>query len=148
MAQLEREASLDSSEDPTSITNSSTVEGEHTIQPQEGQNDFLEDFDEAEEGRDEDEEEEDDKTLATTPDVEANHMFVGKDSSGDSQNLPNFSPEDINLLKIKLEEVIQSAGMPVNLENDHDMIKGIVLFFRLKPGIRKLKRKWSTSNPK
>ncbi|XP_059088554.1 uncharacterized protein LOC131884711 [Tigriopus californicus] len=118
MAQLEREASLDSSEDQTSITNSSTVEGEHTIQPQEGQNDFLNDFDEAEERDEDDEEEEDDKTLATTPDVESSNMVFGKESLNDAQNLPNFSPEDINLLKIKLEEA-QTRNTEIEEEMDH-----------------------------
>ena len=92
MAQLEREASFDSSE-PTSITNSSTVEGEHTIQgPGRG---------EVEVNPDEDEEE-DDRTLATTPDEEAGQR---QRRTSLDENAQSFSPEDINLLKSKLEEV-------------------------------------------
>eukprot|EP00095_Tigriopus_kingsejongensis_P004757 maker-scaffold510_size151595-snap-gene-0.42 protein:Tk04757 transcript:maker-scaffold510_size151595-snap-gene-0.42-mRNA-1 annotation:"PREDICTED: uncharacterized protein LOC664255 isoform X4" len=114
MAQLEREASIDSSEDPTSITNSSTVEGEHTIQsPDDRKRNFNADFE------DEDDEE-DDKTLATTPEMEQNPMFQDereKDVIG-AQSMQNFSPEDINLLKEKLE-VAQHRNTEIEEEMEY-----------------------------
>lgn len=113
MAQFERETSYDSSE-PTSITNSSTVEGEHTIHNPE---------EESSEHRGAvEEEEEDDRTLATTP--------TGEEDDGAASANPEmeellaedgvaaafgavsaarapgeFNADDINLLREKLEEV-------------------------------------------
>ena len=95
MAQLEREASFDSSE-PTSITNSSTVEGEHTIQGP-GRSGA-----EANDEVNDDDEEEDDRTLATTPDEDVGNR---QRRTSLDENAQSFSPEDINLLKSKLEEV-------------------------------------------
>jgi hypothetical protein len=77
MAQFEQETSYDSSE-PNSITNSSTQEGEHTIQgdeeeeeEEEGAVDALADdevkVDLKETVVEEEEEDEDERTLATTP---------------------------------------------------------------------------------
>lgn len=109
MAQLEREASLDSSE-ATSITASSTQEGELTIQSQTRKQDPHQQQDEL----DEDEE---DRTLATTPEMEEVPSKQNDESHEDiigvrrlardpnKKVLTDFSSDDIMLLKKKLEEV-------------------------------------------
>ena len=93
MAQLEREASYDSSE-PTSITNSSTQEGELTIQHE----DKEDEVGEAKENNAEEEEEDEDRTLATTPEGEL-------DRRQQEEQLSEFSTSDMMLLRQKLEEV-------------------------------------------
>ena len=105
MAQLEREASLDSSE-ATSITNSSTQEGELTIQHDKSINKGDEEDDDAE------------RTLATTPEMEevtSNSTPAADDcemegirrlaKDPNKKVLTDFSSDDIMLLKKKLEEV-------------------------------------------
>ena len=105
MAQFEREASYDSSE-PTSITNSSTVEGEHTIQ-KEGREEQGE-----EEVVEEEEEEEEDRTLATTPaEEEEEEQEDAMTMEEKSQVLGEFTSDDIGLLRKKLEEVIWPSLM-------------------------------------
>ncbi len=105
MAQLEREASYDSSE-PTSMTNSSTQEGELTIQgPEELQR--KDDVGEEEQmHQQEDEEDEDeDKTLATTPDEEGKEKVATTVPAFDETPDKEFSVDDMVLLRQKLEEV-------------------------------------------
>ena len=118
MNQFAREASYDSSE-PTSITNSSTVEGEHTIQNPDRRAAEEDDDDDLEHRFDEEEEEED-RTLATTPVEEEDDagLRAAAAQSGDlvddedvakmgekSALLNEFNAEDIGLLRQKLEEV-------------------------------------------
>ncbi len=87
MAQLERETSYDSSE-PTSMTNSSTQEGELTIQHEEKDDGGVNEMRE--------EEEEEDRTLATTPEGELEGIRPpGEDGLVD----------DMLILRKKLEEV-------------------------------------------
>ena len=119
MAQLEREASLDSSE-ATSITASSTQEGELTIQQQRSKQGEDGDYDEVEEREDVQQrhvdEDEDDRTLATTPEMEevqppneGHEDLIGVRRLARDPNkkvLTDFSSDDILLLKKKLEEVI------------------------------------------
>ena len=94
MAQLEREASFESSE-PTSISNSSTQEGELTIQ---GAKDNSEVQVETPGKEEEDGDDDDDRTLATTPEHELD--------TAQKQPSTEFTTESMELLKQKLEEVI------------------------------------------
>ncbi len=97
MAQLEREASYDSSE-PTSMTNSSTQEGELTIQHEEkGEGEGEEGRAKEEDGQEEEEEEEEDRTLATTPEGELERER--------KEEMTEFNTNDMMLLRQKLEEV-------------------------------------------
>ena len=101
MAQFERETSYDSSE-PTSITNSSTVEGEHTIQNPEEESEL--------EIRRREEEEEEDRTLATTPTGEEDNPpemeeLLAQGGVLGGRGPGEFNADDINLLREKLEEV-------------------------------------------
>ncbi len=93
LAQLEREAAgFDESSEPTSMTNSSTVEGEHTIQ---GQDDDV----------DEVEEDDDEQTLDGVQEVD---QPVDRNSPDvvETYSASNARPneDEIQLLRLKLEE--------------------------------------------
>lgn len=90
LAQLEREAAgFDESSEPTSMTNSSTVEGEHTIQGLEEEEETLDGIQEA----DVDDQAENEGEQRSSPDVVETY----------SSNLhPN--EDEIQLLRLKLEE--------------------------------------------
>ena len=133
MAQLEREAAgFDESSEPTSMTNSSTVEGEHTIQDVQN-------------------EDEDERTLnIEAAQAELNDKI--EEASEVAQEMIQAEPDvvetytnnlrpnedEIQLLRLKLEEV--------RIFFIHDFTKVLKLFFafRLNVKIESFKRRWET----
>ena len=133
MAQLEREAAgFDESSEPTSMTNSSTVEGEHTIQDVQN-------------------EDEDERTLnIEAAQAELNDKI--EEASEVAQEMIQAEPDvvetysnnlrpnedEIQLLRLKLEEVRIFI---------HDFAEFLQLFFfafRLNVKIESFKRRWET----
>ena len=113
LAQMEREASYDSASEPTSMTNSSTQEGELTIQHEEkrtGEEEEAGEVGAREAPAEEEEEEEEDRTLATTPEGELGDGIAGIKERGQVEERPEFNSNDMMLLRQKLEEVSRSCS--------------------------------------